>query len=312
MNHINLARLNKGKSKVIKTPFNINIKKRTKKLPCQYNQYPDNNNNAIMEQLQYMDEEDIKKLQVLMIFLSAMFSTHNKKRTIEILNNYRDRNVLIPNRTTDEQIIEFYNDFKGVAPKVKREILNYDVSQDITIQTGGYYFKRLEEKGDKPITGNDVARLLDEIQGITGNLRYTPEGRHLTTFDVMLGLFRGNEESITSYVKFFVAPRFYQVFPPKLKYIFSRPAPGSPDYAQFDKFAGAPLWDRYEDMADYLLAYQAHQRAKNQYYVDQGLVSPDVLEPGFMEKLTGELDKVATKYSMMKTKMSGKTYVLGM
>lgn len=308
---MNLRNLDRRKSKIILKPFDIKIKKKTKKSPKIY-EYPTENNNSVAEQLQYMNDEDLRKLHILMIFLAAMFSTHNKTQTIDILNGYRDRNILIPSTTTDEQIKSFYDEFNVVSPKIKREIMNYDIGEELVCQDGGFYFKRLEEKGDKPITGNDLARLLDEIQGITGNLRYTPEGRHLTTFDVMLGLFRGNEESITSYVKFFVAPRFYEVFPPKLKYIFSRPAPGSPDYDQFDKFAGAPLWDRYEDMADYLLAYQAHQRAKNQYYVDQGLMSPDVLEPGFMEKMTGELDKVATKYSMMKTKMSGKTYVLGM
>ena len=308
---MNIRDLDIRKSKVTIKPFNMNIKRKTKKLSIN-DIYPNEKNNKLVEQLQYLDEKDLKKVHMLMIFFTAMFSTHNKNRTIEILNGYRNRNILIPNTTSDEQIVDFYKEFNNIAPKIKREIISYNTMDNISIQTGGFYFKRLEEKGDKPITGNDLARLLDEIQGITGNLRYTPEGRNLTTFDVMLGLFRGNEESIKSYVKFFVAPRFYETFPPKLKYIFSKPAPGSPDYDQFDKFAGAPLWDRYEDMADYLLAYQSHQRAKNQYYVDQGLMSPDVLKPGFMEKMTGELDQVATKYGMLKSKMSGKNYVLGM
>lgn len=310
MNSINLGKLNKRKTKILLKPFDIKIKKKTKKTSL-LDRFPDENNNLIMEQLQYMNDEDIRKLQILMIFFAAMFSTHTKAQTISILNGYRDRNILIPHTVPDDKIINFYDEFCQVAPKIKREILYYDGINDVTPQTGGYYFKRLEEKGNEPITGNDISRLLDEIQGITGNLRYTPEGRNLTTFDVMLGLFRGNEESITSYVKFFVAPRFYEVFPPRLKYIFSRPKPGSPDYDQFNKFAGAPLWDRYEDMADYLLAYQAHQKAKNQYYVDKGLMSPDVLEPGFMEKMTDELDKSLTNYSMLKTKLSG-NYILGL
>ena len=37
-------------------------------------------------------------------------------------------------------------------------------------QTGGFYFTTLEDKGDKPITGNDITKLLDEIQKFFGRL----------------------------------------------------------------------------------------------------------------------------------------------
>ena len=38
-------------------------------------------------------------------------------------------------------------------------------------------------------------------------------------------------------------------------------------------------------------------KAKNQYYVDQGMIPLSVLKPGFMEKLTEKIDQVATKFN---------------
>lgn len=297
------------------------------------------------------NEKEINDFYVLLFFLMSLISITDKKKCIYILQKFRNKDVIIPNYISDSDIDEFYNKFKLYVPVLTKEIINYqpneleliylqhkknknsnsnfdmnnliygglnnktNESQNklIKLQSGGYYFKRLEEKGDEPITGTDIARLLDEIQGITSSLRYTPDGRNLTMFDTLLGFFRGQEESLTSYLKFFVAPRFYTIFPfPMLKNIFSRPKPNTGEEKQLERFAGgAPLWERYEDIADYLLAYQSYDRAKKQYFVDEGLLSPDVLEPTFMEKLTGKLDVVATKYSQAKM-VANKQIILGM
>ena len=293
--------------------------RRSKKIKTNLNNQIDHVNPDFKElemQFKLLGKNEIHKLYILVIFLTSLMSITSKNKCIVILKKYRDRDVIIPNYMNDSEIEDFYNKFIIFVPGIRESIVNYHPSSENMvmssyIQKGGYYFKRLEEKGDEPITGTDITRLLDEIQGITGSIRYTPEGRNLTTFDVLLGFFRGNEESLTSYLKFFVAPRFYSVFPPRLKYIFSRPKPGTGDYDQHQKFAGgAPLWERYEDIADYLLAYQSHQRAKKQYYVDQGLLPPDVLDPTFMEKLTNKLDIAATQYSQAKM-VANKQIILG-
>lgn len=273
--------------------------------------------------LEYMDNDELHKFQFLVMFLARLFASRPKKDVINCLKGYRNRDVIIPYYVNDKTIQDFYNKFKLIELAMRDKILesretilnkqinNKQINNEQINQTGGYYFKRLEEKGDQPITGEDISRLLDEIQGITGNLRYVPEGRDLTTFDVLLSFFRGDEESLKTYAKFFIAPRFYQVFPPQLKYIFSAPKPGTADYEQFKKFAGgAPLIDRYEDLGDYMLAYQSYKNAKNQYYIDQGMISPDVLEPTFFDRLTQQIDKVATRYSMAKMQMNPRRMII--
>ena len=130
--------------------------------------------------------------------------------------------------------------------------------------------------------------------------------------DTLLSLFRGDEESFKSYLKFFILPKFYGLWPlPHLKHIFTAPKPGTGEYDQFKEFVGgSPLYDRYEDIGDYLLAYNAHERAKKQYLVDQGLASPNVLEESFMEKLTTQIDQVATRYSMLKMQLNPKRRII--
>jgi len=272
-----------------------------------------------------LNDKEKRDFYVLLFFLMSLISITDEKKCISILKKYRNKDVVIPNYINDKNLESFYHGFKQYVPQLTRIILDYEPNiSDLSnlpesshtyngVQTGGYYFKRLEEKGDEPITGSDISRLLDEIQGITGSLRYTPDGRNLTTFDTMLGFFRGNEESLTSYLKFFVAPRFYTIYPfPMLKNIFVTPKPNSGEEKQLERFAGgAPLWERYEDIADYLLAYQSYDRAKKQYFVDEGLLSPDVLDPTFMEKLTNKLDIAATKYSQAKM-LANKQVILGM
>lgn len=273
--------------------------------------------------LEYMKNSELQKFHFLVMFLARLFASKGKKYVINCLKGYRNRDVLIPYYVNDKILNDFYDKFKIIEIEMRDIILesrftnqnnsknNNNNNDNLYTQEGGYYFKRLEEKGDQAITGEDISRLLDEIQGITGNLRYVPEGRDLTMFDVLLSFFRGDEESLKTYAKFFIAPRFYQLFPPKIKYIFSSPKPGTADYDQHKRFAGgSSLIDRYEDLGDYMLAYQSFKNAKNQYYVDQGLASPDVLEPTFFDRLTQQVDRVATKYSMTKMQMDPRKMII--
>ena len=105
----------------------------------------------------------------------------------------------------------------------------------------------------------------------------------------------------------FIAPNFYKLFPiPHLINIFGADKTKPPN----DYIGKTPLWERYEDIGDYLLAYQAYNKAKNQYYVDKGMMPPSVLKPGFMEKLTEKIDMVATRYSMLKMRVNPKRMII--
>lgn len=238
------------------------------------------------------------------VLILGIIVSKPKGDAVKTLCRFRNKNIIIPHNISDNKLSNLTKNIH----KFKKFIIEHLKKQ----QSGGYYFKRLEEKGEEPITGSDITRLLDEIQGITANLRYVPEGRKLGMTDTLINLFRGDEESVKSYLKFFILPKFYGLWPlPHLKHIFVAPKPGTGEYDQFKEFAGgSPLYDRYEDIGDYLLAYNAHKRAKNQYLVDQGLAHPSVLEESFMEKLTQQIDQVATRYSMLKMQLNPKRRII--
>ena len=242
------------------------------------------------------ENPEFTKYMVLIVFVCFNYP---KKKSINILKKFRNLNEIIPDNYSDKKLNEVYNFVINQRKIIKQEIKK--------VKNGGYYLKRLEEKENQPITGSDLTRLLDELQGITSNFRYAPEGKFLGKADIMINLMRGDEESLKSYFKFFILPNFYKLFPiPHLINIFGVDKTKPPN----DYVGKTPLWERYEDIGDYLLTYQAYQRAKNQYYVDKGMVSPDVLKPGFMEKLTEDIDKVASSYSMAKMKLDPKKMII--
>ena len=67
---------------------------------------------------------------------------------------------------------------------------------------------------------------------------------------------------------------------------------------------------KYEDIPDYLLAYQSYMRSQDEYLVEKGLKSPDVLKKdlytGFYNKLATSLDENILKYQQFKGKLKGK------
>ena len=252
------------------------------------------NNNS--NKFNYKKED--KKLSCLIIYLilgTVLFKKKFKKHLMEL----KKLNIVIPKHFTNKEVNYILNKIKLCIPKIEKKIHK--------IKKGGYLFKRIEDKADQPITGADFTRLLDELQGLTSNLRYVPEGRDFTKADVLLSLMRGDEASFDAYVKFFIYPNFYKLYPyPHFKNIFSKSEKDPPnEYA-----GGTPLFERYEDLGDYLLAYISYRDAKNQYLVDQGLKSPNVLKKGFLDKFTAAYDKAATKYSMAKMQLNPKRMII--
>jgi hypothetical protein len=141
----------------------------------------------------------------------------------------------------------------------KKNISNIITEVKIKNQDGGFYFKSLESKGDKPITGTDITNLLDEIQGFIYNAKYTEEGRFLTETDVLLSLFRGDTDTFKFHLNYYILPKYYQIFPPFLKW---------------DAIKKAISDKKYEDYPDYLLAYLSYMKLKNAWEVEQGLAAP--------------------------------------
>ena len=155
-------------------------------------------------------------------------------------------------------------------------------------QKGGFYFKSLESKGDKPITGTDITNLLDEIQQFFYNAKYTEEGRFLTETDVLLSLFRGDTETFKFYLNYNLLPKYYQISPPFLKW-------GAIKEAIANK--------KYEDYPDYLLAYLSYQKSKNAWEVEQGLAQPINYDASPFSQFANASDRLMTGMAQYRRKL---------
>ena len=167
-------------------------------------------------------------------------------------------------------------------------------------QDGGFYFKSLESKGEKPITGQDITNLLDEIQGFFYNAKYTEEGQWLREPDVLLSLFRGDTDAFKFHLNYVVLPKYYQLFPPFLKW-------GAIKEAIVNK--------KYEDYPDYLLAYLSYQKSKNAWEVEQGLAQPQNFDATPFAAFANASDRFMTKLAQTRRKFlqpSSMKVVMGM
>jgi len=229
-----------------------------------------------------------------------------------LFKEMRIRNRYISKNTTDEQldkmIIKIYDQVKLLKKKIDMNIKNsndkvknsYNALKNDTLNNilksnikqsnkykGGFYFKNLEDKGDQPLTGNDLTKLLDEIQQFFYNAQYTQEGEFLRDTNLLMSMFRGDAGQFKYYLQYRILPQYIQVTPPFIKW---------------DGFKKALDTKKYEDLPDYLIAYQSYMRSQDEYLVEKGLKSPSVLNKdlytGFYDKLSKSLDVNIQKYQM--------------
>jgi hypothetical protein len=248
-----------------------------------------------------------------------------KETMINLLKDVRNHNDLISKKTTDIELdtifIKLYGQMKLLKKKIEEDADDYKYNQKnkskattslhtkatTSLHTkahfqkqskkhkGGFYFKSLEEKGDQPLTGADLTTLLDEMQQFFYNAQYVDEGKFLQDTNALISMFRGDLGQFKGLVQYKILPQYYQVLPPFIKW-------GNIKQAFIDK--------KYEDIPDYLLAYQSYLRSRDEYLVAKGLKSPSVLQgdryTGFFDKLAKSLDKNITQFQQYRNKLTGK------
>ena len=108
-----------------------------------------------------------------------------------------------------------------------------------------------------------------------------------------MNMLRGHPEAFTQYATWHILPKYYQAYPPFIKW------DGIKDI----------ITRKWEDIPDYLLAYQSYQRSQNEYLVEKGLKSPDLLnkylDTGFFNKIANSLDKNIQKMQQVRRKFQG-------
>ena len=103
-----------------------------------------------------------------------------KSQIIKLLKVIRKNDKLIKIHTTDKELILLFNTIfkeskliyenkQNNKHKIETRINNKTDTKNRSktktkLNKGGFYFKNIEDKGDQPITGNDMAHLLNEMQ----------------------------------------------------------------------------------------------------------------------------------------------------
>jgi hypothetical protein len=243
---------------------------------------------------------------------------HIKIQIIKLLKDIRQNNKLIKINATDKELTlifdTIYKQSKLIYETKKFENNNLSNHKFSTLSThstnstqfkdkpklnkGGFFFKNIEDKGDQPITGNDMSKLLTEIQDFFYNAQWTEEGAFLRDPNTLLSMLRGDVEAFQSYITWRIIPKYIQWFPP---------------FIQWEEIKKAFNEKKYEDLPDYLLAYQTYMRSQDEYLVEKGLKSPDVLNKdlytGFYNKLSHSLDDNILKFQKLRGNLKGTTPV---
>jgi hypothetical protein len=294
---LNKTKLNK--TKLIKSKT-INTKKQKKS----------KNINTIIES--NINEVELQLLinfitnEIIFLLKNKHSKNKIKQKIIKLLKSIRNNNKIIKINTTNPELTTIFNniynhsfllyEIQTKTQKNKKNNVTIQIQDIYSSNTkGGYYFKDLEDKGDEPITGNDIIKLLDEMQQFFYNAQYTDEGEFTRDPNTLISMFRGDTDAFKGYIIYRILPRYIKMFPPFIKW---------------DAIAEFFRRKRYEDLPDYLLAYQSFKRSQDEYLVEKGLKSKNILNKdlytGFYNKMANTLDEKIQKFQQYRATLQGR------
>lgn len=226
-----------------------------------------------------------------------------KNKIIDLLKDLRKNNKYLSKNTTDVQINILYNQIYKYFNNILNTIENilpqtyYTQSSKTLKHQGGFYFRNIEDNPDKPITGADLTKLLDDIQQFFYNAKYTSEGQFLQDTDTVLSMLRGDVSQFKGILQYRIFPKYYTPYPP---------------FLNWSGIKEAIETKKWEDIPDYLLAYQSYLRSRDEYDVERGLKSPSVLQKdlynGFYNKVAHSLDTNIQQFQQYRNKFQGKFF----
>jgi len=265
-------------------------------------------------QLKQLNDRNMELLLLLQILVNmiVLFKMNNidlktqKQKIAQLLDSLKKNNKLINSKTTKQEIQTFINSLLEYVNNLLISYINISSKDKIKKKTvknilykGGFFFKNIEDKGDKPITGADVTKLLDDIQSFFYNAKYVEEGKFLVDTDAVLSMLRGDTSQFRSLLNYRIMPQYISTTPP---------------FINFGSIKKAIDERKYEDIADYLLAYQTYLRLQDEYLVEKGLKPPSVLNKGlykgFYDKMAHAIDNNVLQFQRARMNVQNKTPIM--
>jgi hypothetical protein len=257
------------------------------------------NLNLTLEQIEFILMYSSIINHILLLIRHKIPVSIIKETITNLFKDLRQHNQYINKNTTDSQLdiifTKLYNQSYKIYKYANKNIIKSITKNSKTFKAkGGFYFKSLEDKGDQPLTGNDLVKLLDEIQQFIYNAQYTEEGQFLQDTNAVLSMFRGDLTQFKGLLNWRIIPKYVTIVPP---------------FLNWDNIKEAINRRKYEDIPDYLLAYQSYLRSRDEYLVEKGLKSPKVLGKdrytGFFDKLSHSLDVNILKFQQYRNFATG-------
>ena len=182
----------------------------------------------------------------------------------------------IPHKISNNIDVLFDTFTKKAGPNYPDKQANQ--SGGVSTPPAGPYLQRLTTIGDRPITGNDMAKAIDEIVTILNDLQYLQEdgGPVIRGFKVLLNYFNGDKEDMQYFIRYYMAPELFTTFPPSIN---------------FDS-----IGKRLDNIIDFLNIYKNNKRIETEFQVEQGFVPKSKLKDSFFDKTIEKLDNFDQSY----------------
>jgi hypothetical protein len=111
-------------------------------------------------------------------------------------------------------------------------------------------------------------------------------------------MLRGDVSQFKGILQYRIFPQYYNAYPPFLKW----------DNIYNDIINN----QKWEDLPDYLLAYQSYLRSRDEYLVEKGLKPPSVLQrdlyTGFYNKMANSINDNMYAFQQYRNKFQGRFF----
>lgn len=235
-----------------------------------------------LDSLSFIEQEKLEFNLILLLMLLIMMKMESKKELIKRYNTLIEKNIIEKKYKVDD-FLQSYKNFKRCVPlkknlkkskKKKKDINKSSIKIKKNIK-GGTYLQRLEDLDEKPITGKDLKKALDEITEFLNILKATDKGSGVKPFAMFLNLFRGDENDLDNHINMVEIPQYYKYMPPTLNI--------------------QNILNLIPELPEYITIYLNHKNKVNEYLVENGKIKKKDITPSSIENIARQMQETKLK-----------------